>query len=192
MAKGLAAAGVAAVEVNLSCPNLEGGVMFALDPPATAAVVRAVRSAVPVPVGAKLSPNAADIVAVAQAAAGAGADFVVLTNTIAGMGIDTDRRQPALANVTGGYSGAPLKPISLKCVWEVRSAFPDLPIVGCGGVRTGVDVVEYLMAGADAVAVGTAHFAEPRAGRRILRELETWCAGRGVARVADLIGGAHP
>ncbi len=193
VAKGLESAGVVAVEVNLSCPNLEGGAgaMFALDPDAAAAVIAAVRSAVTMPVGAKLSPNAADIAAVARAVANAGADFAVLTNTIWGMAVDAEARRPVLANHVGGYSGTPLKPIALQCVWEVSRSVPGLPVVGCGGVRAGRDVVEYLMAGAAAVAIGTAHFAEPRAGARILRELQEWCEQRGVARAAELTGAAH-
>ncbi len=191
VAKGLAASGIAAVEVNLSCPNVDGA-MFALDPSAAAAVVAAVRSAVDVPVGAKLSPNAADVVAVASAVGDAGADWVVLTNTAWGFGVDVDTRRPLVSGGVGGYSGVPLKPVAMRCVWEVHQALPELPIVGCGGVRNGADVVEYLMAGAAAVAMGTVHFAEPRAGRRVLGELRAWCERHAVARVADLTGAARP
>lgn len=190
VAKGLTAAGVAAVEVNLSCPNLEAGTMFALEPGPSAAVIGAVRSVTDLPVGAKLSPNSENIVAVADAVADAGADFVVLTNTVWGMGIDLETRRPQLSGVVGGYSGRPIKPISLRCVWEVASAL-DIPIVGCGGVRTGEDVVEYVLAGASAVAMGTVHLAEPRAGKRILNELSTWCRRHNVDRLADLTRGAH-
>ncbi|MGI9647403.1 MAG: dihydroorotate dehydrogenase [Acidimicrobiia bacterium] len=189
VAKGLTAVGVAAVEVNLSCPNLEAGTMFALEPGPSAQVVGAVRSATDLPVGAKLSPNSENIVAVARAVAEAGADFLVLTNTVWGMGIDLETRTPKLSGVVGGYSGPPIKPISLRCVWEVASAL-DIPIVGCGGIRTGEDVVEYLLAGASAVAMGTVHLAEPRAGKRILGELGKWCRRHDVGRVADLTGGA--
>ena len=192
VAAGLAAAGVAAVEVNLSCPNLEDGRMFALDPKRAAAVVSEVRDAVDLPVGAKLSPNSEDIVAVADAVAGAGADWVVLTNTVWGAGFDVETRRPLLSGVVGGYSGRAIKPIALRCVWEVSRALPDLPIVGCGGVTTGDDVVEYLLAGASAVAVGTAHFSEPRAGRRILAELEDYCTRHGVDRVDVLTAAAEP
>ncbi|MBT8217556.1 MAG: dihydroorotate dehydrogenase, partial [Acidimicrobiia bacterium] len=190
VAKGLAAAGVGAVEINLSCPNLEEGTMFALRPAASAAVVAAVRAATDLPIGAKLSPNSEDIVAVARAVVEAGADFVVLTNTVWGMGIDLETRRPLLSGEIGGYSGVPIKPIALRCVWEVAGAL-DVPIVGCGGVRTGEDVVEYLMAGAAAVAMGSIHFAEPRAGRRILAEADRWCAGHGVDSLSSLIGSAR-
>jgi len=190
VAKGLTAAGVAAVEVNLSCPNLEAGTMFALEPGPSAEVVAAVRSATDLPVGAKLSPNSEDIVTVATAVADAGADFVVLTNTVWGMGIDLETRQPKLSGVVGGYSGPPIKPIALRCVWEVAAAL-DVPIVGCGGVRSGEDVVEYLLAGASAVAMGTVHLAEPRAGKRVLGELSSWCRRHEVEKLSDLTRGAH-
>ena len=189
VAKGLTAAGVAAVEVNLSCPNLEEGTMFALQPEASAGVIAAVRAATDLPVGAKLSPNSEDVVAVARATVDAGADFLVLTNTVWGMGIDLETRRPKLSGVIGGYSGPPVKPIALRCVWEVASELA-VPIVGCGGVSTGEDVVEYLLAGASAVAVGSVHFAEPRAGKRILRELDRWCREHDVVRIADLTGAA--
>jgi dihydroorotate dehydrogenase (NAD+) catalytic subunit len=189
VAESLAAAGVQAIEINLSCPNLDGH-LIALDPSLSAKVTSAVKSAVEVPVGAKLSPNSVDIASVAAACAEAGADWVVLTNTVWGAGIDIETRRPLLSGVIGGYSGPPLKPIALRCVIEVHRAIPDLPIVGCGGVASGADVIEYLLAGASAVGLGTVHFAEPRAGRRILREVERLCRRLGVARVEDLIGEA--
>ena len=188
VARGLEGAGVQAVEVNLSCPNLDGHGLIALDPVASARVVEAVRRSVSIPVSAKLSPNASDIVAVARSVREAGADWVVLTNTAWGAAIDIETRRPRLATTTGGYSGPPLKPIALRCVTEVAAALPGLPIVGCGGVTRGADVVEYLMAGASAVAIGTAHFAEPRAARRIDRELTRWCWTHGVRRVSDVVG----
>ena len=192
VARGLERAGVIAVEVNLSCPNLEDGHLFALDAERSAEVVRAVRAATDLPIGAKLSPNAVDIVAVAGSTHEAGADWVVLTNTVWGAGIDVETRRPKLSGVIGGYSGPPLKPIALRCVWEVAQALPDLPIVGCGGVRTGEDVVEFLLAGASAVGVGTAHFAEPRVGGRIVKELEKYMVKHDVASIADLVGAVEP
>ena len=191
VAKGLAGAGVAAVEVNLSCPNVDGA-MFALDRAESARVIAAVRAAVTVPVGAKLSPNAADVASVAGAVHGAGADFVVVANTVWGAGIDVATRRPKLSGFVGGYSGPPVKPIALRCVWETHRAHPELPIVGCGGVRHGEDVVEFLLAGASAVALGSIHFAEPRAGKRILKEVERYCRKHGVTRVADLTGAVEP
>lgn len=192
VAAALEAAGVAAVEVNLSCPNLDGHRLIALDPGLSGAVIEAVRSAVSVPVSAKLSPNAQDIVAVALAVQEAGADWVVLTNTAWGTAIDIETRRPRLTAYSGGYSGPPLKPIALRCVAEVARALQGLPIVGCGGVVRGADVVEYLMAGASAVEIGTVHFAEPRAARRIERELTRWCRSHDIERVADLIGAVEP
>jgi len=190
VAKGLAATGVEAVEVNLSCPNLEEGTMFALNPAASAAVVGAVRAATDLPIGAKLSPNSEDIVEVAKAVHEAGADFVVLTNTVWGLGIDLETRRPKISGIVGGYSGPPVKPIALRCVWEVAAALP-VPIVGCGGIRTGEDVIEFLLAGASAVELGSIHFAEPRAGKRILREVDEWCRERGIDSLVELTGAAH-
>lgn len=188
VAIGLERAGVAAIEVNLSCPNLEGKGMFALDPVASETVIAAVTSAVSLPIGAKLSPNSVDIAEVAGAVAAAGADWVTLTNTVWGAAIDIEARRPKITGVIGGYSGVGIKPISLRCVIEVHQAFPDLPILGLGGVRSGHDVVEYLMAGASAVGVGTVHFETPKAGRRIMKEFTTWCDRHGVGDVADLVG----
>ncbi len=192
VAVGLELAGVAAIEVNLSCPNLDDGHLFALDPKASAEVVGAVRSSTDLPIGAKLSPNVVDIVEIASSVKEAGADWVVLTNTVWGAGFDTKTRRPKLRAVVGGYSGAPMKAIAMRCVWEVAQAFPQLPILGCGGVRSGDDVVEYLLAGASAVAVGTAHFAEPRIGRRIIKQLERYMTRNGIGRVGELIGAAEP
>jgi dihydroorotate dehydrogenase (NAD+) catalytic subunit len=189
VAEGLSTAPLAAVEVNLSCPNLDDGSIFALDPAASAEVIAAVKAETSLPVGAKLSPNAVDIVAVSGAVVGAGADFVVLTNTVWGAGIDVETRRPLLSSVVGGYSGRGIKPIALRCVWEVHEALPEVPIVGCGGVRSGADVVEYLLAGASAVALGSVHFEAPRAGRRVLEEVVNYCDRHGVDAVGDLTGG---
>lgn len=184
----LADAGVPVVEVNLSCPNLEDGRMFALDAARSARVLSEVRSAVSIPVAAKLSPNAEDIVAVASACAEAGADWVVLTNTAWGAGIDLTTRRPRITGVVGGYSGPPIKPLALRCVVEVHRALPDLPILGCGGVWRGGDVVEYLVAGASAVALGSVHFAEPKAATRILAETSEVLERLDVASVGEVSG----
>ena len=191
VAKGLEQAGVAAIELNLSCPNLEGETMFALDPAAAGDVVGAVRGAVNLPVGAKLSPNAEDIVAVAGAVAGAGADWLVLTNTAWGFGMDIETRRPILTRGVGGYSGPPVKPLAMRCVWQVHQAMGDVPIVGCGGVSNAADVVEYLLAGASAVAIGTAHFASPRVGATIDKELDGYLR-RHRTSVAELSGAGRP
>ncbi len=191
VASKMARAGVPVVEINLSCPNLDGH-LFALDPKRSAEVVRAVRDAVEVPIGAKLSPNSEAIGAVASACADAGADWAVLTNTAWGMRIDIETRRPVLTGTIGGYSGAPLKPMAMRCVVEVRRAVSDLPIVGCGGVSTADDVIEYLLAGASAVAIGTAHFADPKVGTKISKRLRKRMAALGVERIDELIGGMIP
>lgn len=188
----LDAVGVKAIEVNLSCPNLEGGGMFALDPVAAAGVVAAVRAATDLPLGAKLSPNSEDITAIAAAVAAAGAGWVVLGNTVWGAGFDIESRRPLLSGVVGGYSGTPIKPIALRCVWQVSRAIPDLPILGVGGVSCGDDVVEFLLAGAAAVGVGTAHFASPRIGTRIIRQLRRYLHKHQISDVRELIGAAEP
>jgi dihydroorotate dehydrogenase (NAD+) catalytic subunit len=192
VAAAMSSSAVAALEVNLSCPNLEGGAMFALEAGTAAAVVAAVRAATSLPLGAKLSPNAADLAGVAAAVAEAGADFVVVGNTVWGAAIDPETRRPGLSGVIGGYSGAPIKPIAVRAVLEVRRALPDLPIVGCGGVRSGADVVEFLLAGAQAVGLGTVHFADPRAGKSIVRDLQRYGRRHGVARISDLVGAWQP
>lgn len=192
VAERLSSTGIAAIEVNLSCPNLETGQMFAMEPEPSAAVVAEVRRATNLPIGAKLSPDAADIGSVAAAVARAGADWVVLTNTMRGAAIDPETRRPVVAATTGGVSGPPLKPVALRCVLEVRERLGHYPILGCGGIRTGSDVVEYMLAGASAVAIGSIHFAEPRAGIRILRELARYCRKHRVTALRDLQGAVRP
>lgn len=188
VAKKLELAGVAAIEVNLSCPNLENGEMFSFDEMAARDVVQTVVGAVEIPVGAKLSPDTSDIVAVASACSVAGADFVVLTNTAMGLGVDPFDAMPLLSGGVGGYSGPGLKPLSLRCVYEVRRALPDMPIVGCGGVTSGMDLVEYLMVGASAVEAGTVHLAEPKAGVRIIHEFRAAMKRLGIDSPTELIG----
>lgn len=192
VAAGLERGGVAAIEINLSCPNLEGHRIIALDAGLSAEVVAAVRSAVSLPLGAKLSANASSIVEIAEAVAASGADFLTLTNTVKGAAIDIETRRPLLSGLIGGYSGPAIKPIALACVLEVHRAMPEVPIVGTGGVRTGRDVVEYLLAGASAVGLGTVHFAEPRAGDRVLQETYELADRLGVTDLTELIGGVTP
>jgi dihydroorotate dehydrogenase (NAD+) catalytic subunit len=181
-----------AVEVNLSCPNVESrSEVFAHSTDATATAIAAVVDALgdALPVFAKLSPNVTDLPAIAHAATDAGARGLTLVNTVIGLAIDPDARRPKLGAGGGGYSGAPIKPIALRAVWDVSRALPGIPIIGTGGVCTGRDAAEMLLAGASAVGVGTATFAEPRAAQRIGDELARWCAQRGVTRVRDLTGG---
>ncbi len=192
VARRLDGSGVAAIEANLSCPNLESGRMFALDADASAEVVTAIRGVTSLPLGAKLTPNSEDVVAVAEAVRDAGADWVVLGNTVWGAGFDIESRRPLLSGVVGGYSGTPIKPIALRCVWEVSQALPDLPIVGTGGVSSGADVVEFLLAGASAIGIGTAHFANPRVGERIIKQLQRYMERHKIGAVTELIGAAEP
>ena len=183
---------VVACEVNVSCPNLEDrGEMFAHHPDATAAVTAAVVAELPAgfPVFAKLSPNVSDLRPIAAAAVGAGATGLTLVNTLLGLAIDAERRRPRLGAGGGGLSGPAIKPVALRAVWEVTRALPGVPVIGTGGVASGLDAVEMLLAGATAVGVGTATFHDPRAPQRIARELARWCRRHDVARVADLTGG---
>lgn len=192
-AAGLAAAAgrLTAVEVNVSCPNLESrGETFAHAPEATAAAVRASVGQLPsaLPVFAKLSPNVTDLPEIATAATDGGAAGLTLVNTVAGLAIDAERRRPRLGAGGGGLSGPAIKPVALRAVFEVSRALPGVPIIGTGGVTKGLDAVEMLLAGAAAVGVGTATFYDPRAPERIGAELARWCARHGVARMADLVG----
>jgi dihydroorotate dehydrogenase (NAD+) catalytic subunit len=182
---------VVAVEVNVSCPNLEDrSKMFAHSAASTREAIAATAGCGR-PRWAKLSPNAADLPEIAIAAHEAGAEAVVLTNTLLGMVIDTERRRPVLGAKKGGLSGSAMHPVAIRAVYDVHEAAPDLPIVGVGGTADGTDVVEFLLAGASAVEVGTATFADPRAPRRILKEFSNWCDQHGVVDIAELIGAAH-
>jgi len=179
---------VVAVEVNLSCPNLDGGAhLFAHDPEATRTVIEATAVAGR-PRWAKLSPNTDRLVAVAEAAAAGGAEAVTLVNTLMGMVIDVETRRPVLGGRTGGLSGPAIHPVAVRAVHDVHAALPDLPIVGVGGVATATDAVELMLAGASAVQVGTASFADPRSVMSVLDGMETWCRRHGVTRVASLTG----
>ncbi len=191
--------GVAAIEVNISCPNVaDRGLVFACDPGASTAVVAGVVDAVGgrVPVLAKLSPDVTDIVAIARACLDAGADGLSMVNTLLGMVIDTDTMRPALAGVTGGLSGPAIRPVAVRCVWQVHAAMRAgllrvAPIVGIGGVLTGLDALQLVLAGAAAVQVGTATFHDPGAPARVLTELEEALCERGFTRFADAVGHGH-
>jgi len=186
-----AGADVAALEVNVSCPNLDDrSRIFAHSAAATAAVVGAARGAGR-PLWVKLSPNTPDLVDVAEAALGAGADALVLVNTVLGMAVDVERRQAVLGNTVGGVSGPGILPIALRAVFECRAAFTTTPIVGVGGIATGADAVAMLMAGANAVEVGTASFADPRAPWRIQSGVEEWMRAHGVRDLAEIVGVVH-
>lgn len=182
--------GVHALELNVSCPNVShGGIEFGKDPRLAAAVTAAVRKVTRLPVWVKMSPEAGDIVAVAKACEDAGADALTAINTIRGMSIDTETQRPRLKNRTGGFSGPALRPIALRIVWDLVGAV-SIPVVGIGGISTGRDAIEFLLAGATAIQVGTASFADPCAALNVLRGIEAYCAERGTS-VRDLIGKAR-
>jgi dihydroorotate dehydrogenase (NAD+) catalytic subunit len=186
---------VSMIEVNISCPNVEKrGEVFACDPSAAARVIGAVRrTADPrTPVFAKLTPDVTDVTVIARACADAGADGLSLINTLLGLEIDVDRMAPVLGGVTGGLSGPAIRPVALRCVWQVHRALPRLPILGMGGIRTGLDALRFLLAGATAVSVGTAVFGDPDAPIRVLHELTDALEERGFASVREAVGRAHP
>ena len=180
--------GLAGYELNVSCPNTKhGGISFGSDPRLTHEVTAAVRRVSSRPLIVKLSPNVTDIATFARAAAEGGADALSLVNTFVGMAIDLETRRPVLSNVTGGLSGPAIKPIALRMVYQAAQAV-RLPIIGLGGIWTGRDALEFMVAGAAAVQVGTASFADPRATLRIIGEMEDYCRHRGLASVRSLIG----
>lgn len=181
-------AGVGGLEVNISCPNVKaGGMAFGVDPDQTCKVIRAVSDNTELPVLAKLSPNVTDIVAMAQAAAAGGATGIAMINTLLGMAIDIDKQQPVLGNIMGGLSGPAIKPVALRAIWQVAQA-TELPILGMGGIATWEDGVEFLLAGATAIAVGTGNFVNPRATLDIIAGIEQYCKERSVADVNELTG----
>jgi dihydroorotate dehydrogenase (NAD+) catalytic subunit len=192
VARRLEGSGVAAVELNISCPNVkEGGLAFGTSLKGAAEVTAAVRKATSLPLMVKLSPNVTNIVDFAKAVEDAGADAVTVINTLLGMAIDIRKRQPVLGNLFGGLSGPAVKPVALRMVWQVAGAV-RIPVVGIGGIMSGEDAVEFLMAGAKAVQVGTACFVNPRAPVEVLAGISEFMAEQGVARVSDLVGAARP
>ncbi len=179
--------GLAGLELNLSCPNVSGGIDFATDPHVTCRVVQKVREVCPLPLLAKLTPNVTNIVAIAQAAVDGGADAVSLINTFVGMAIDWRRRRPILGNTTGGVSGPAIKPMALRMVWQV-ARHVKVPVAGIGGIATVDDVMEFLIAGASAVQLGTVNFYDPTASRRIVAELPDALAQLGAGSVREVVG----
>ena len=190
------APGIALVEVNISCPNVaDRGQVFACSATAAADVIRAVCDELSghgqPPVFAKLSPDVTDIVEIARSVVDAGADGLSLINTLLGMVIDPGTLRPALAGITGGLSGPAIRPVALRCVYQVHAALPEVPILGMGGVRTGEDALAFLAAGASAVSVGTAVFGDPGAPMRIVEELADELQARGIRAVSEVIAAAH-
>ncbi len=182
--------GIAALELNISCPNVSGGVDFGTNPESARDVVKAVREACPFPVIAKLTPNVTDITKIAAAAAEGGADAVSCVNTFQGMAIDWRKRKPILGNILGGLSGPAIKPLALRCVYQVAKAV-EIPVIGIGGIATIDDVLEFLVAGASAVQIGTANFYNPGVSVKLVEQLNEALDAEGCKSVTEIIGTAQ-
>lgn len=183
---------VSAFELNISCPNIkEGGVQFGHDPKLTSAVVRAVRGATEKPLWVKLSPNVTDITLFARVCEDSGADAVTLVNTFVGMSIDVDRRRPMLSHMTGGLSGPAIRPLAVRLVHQAVSAV-RIPVIGIGGITCARDALEFLIAGASAIQIGTANFVDPIVALKVIDGLESYCRNHGVNRIRDIIGTLQP
>jgi dihydroorotate dehydrogenase (NAD+) catalytic subunit len=181
--------GIAAYEINVSCPNVKrGGIAFGSDPALLEEVVAAAKSAAERPLIVKLSPNVTNIAAMARAAQNAGADAISLVNTFLALAIDPETRRPRISNITAGLSGPAIKPIALRMVYEAAHSV-DIPVIGLGGITTAEDVIEFILAGAAAVEVGTASYWDPCATEKIVDALESWCMGHRINRITDLVGG---
>lgn len=177
-----------AIEVNISCPNVKaGGMAFGTTTQGAASVTKAVRDSFPRHIIVKLSPNVTDIASIAQAVEAEGADSVSLINTLMGMAIDVERRKPCLSTVTGGLSGAAVRPVAVRMVWQVRKAV-KIPVIGLGGIMNGRDALEFILAGANAVQIGTANFIDPRTTVSVIDYMEDYCRRHGVADINELVG----
>jgi dihydroorotate dehydrogenase (NAD+) catalytic subunit len=188
----ITAPGVSAIEANISCPNLKAdGKAFGMDLGATREVVEEMRRSTALPIWVKLTPNVGDIAAFARVAEEAGADAVIVANALLGMAIDAERQMPALGNVTGGLTGPAVKPVILRMVQQCARAV-EIPVIGCGGASTGRDVIEYMLAGATAVQIGTANFISPQAMVRAVQWITDYCERHGVTRIRDLTGALRP
>ena len=188
LAKLLDVDGVAAIELNISCPNVkDGGIIFGTDERQAAAVTSAAKTSTGKPVIVKLSPNVTDITKIARACESAGADCLSLINTLMGMEININTWQPTLGNITGGLSGGAIKPVAVRMVWQVAQAV-KIPIIGMGGIRSASDAIEFFLAGASAVAIGTANFSEPSITMKISDDLETYLQSRKLKNIRELVG----
>lgn len=180
--------GIKGLEINISCPNVKaGGIQFGTDPQAAANLVAAVRKSTTLPLITKLSPNVTDIVTIAKAVEDAGSDALSLINTLLGLAIDLDKRRPLLGNITGGLSGPAIKPVALRMVYQVAQAV-SLPIIGIGGISNARDALEFLLAGATAIEIGTANFINPKIGAEVVEEIKTYLEQHGYEKVTDFIG----
>jgi dihydroorotate dehydrogenase (NAD+) catalytic subunit len=180
--------GLAAVELNVSCPNVSHGLDLGVDAAAVERLVRRVRAVCPLPVIAKLTPNVTDVVAIARAAGEGGADAVSLVNTFRGMAVDWRKRRPILANDVGGLSGPAIKPLALRMAWDVARALPELPVIGIGGIASADDALEFLVAGASAIQVGTATFYDPTASERLLDDLSRLLDECRIGSLTEIVG----
>lgn len=180
--------GLSGLEINISCPNVQaGGIAFGVDPKTAGAVVSAVRKKTNMPLMVKLSPNVTDITEIAKSVESAGADSISLINTLTGMAIDIKTRRPMLDNITGGLSGPAIKPIALRMVWQVAQKV-TIPVIGIGGIMTGKDAIEFFIAGATAVQIGTANFVNPCATIEVIEGIERYLVEKDIARVTDIVG----
>lgn len=192
LAEKLSIPGIAALEVNISCPNVKaGGLVFGTDPGMVGEVVATVKAHTDLPVIAKLSPNVTDVALIARAAEKAGADAISLINTLLGMAIDIKARKPVLGNIMGGLSGPAVKPVALRMVWQVAQAV-QVPIIGMGGIVNTEDALEFILAGASAIAIGTGNFLNPKATIDVIEGLEKYCLENGIADINELVGAANP
>lgn len=184
-------AGISGIEVNISCPNVgAGGAAFGASPESAAEVTKAVKAATSLPIIVKLTPNTGDITGVAKAVAEAGADAISLINSVKGMAIDIVTRRPAIGNITGGLSGAAIKPIALALVYEVAGSV-NVPVIGCGGIARAGDALEFIMAGASAVQVGSATFSNPRVSLDVLEGIKRFMEKEGIKKLSEIIGAAR-
>ena len=183
-----AVGGVHGLEINISCPNVKHGCDFAVDPALTGELIREIRKVTDLTLITKLSPNVTDLVPIARAAVEAGSDGLSLINTLLGTAIDVRKRKFRLANITGGLSGPAVKPVALRCVWQVHRALPDVPLIGMGGIMSATDAIEFLLAGATAVAIGTATFVNPTAVTDVVTGIEAYLAENGIEDVNELVG----
>jgi dihydroorotate dehydrogenase (NAD+) catalytic subunit len=183
--------GVAALELNVSCPNVaEGCIAFGKDPVMLRSLTEKVRAVTKLPLIIKLTPNVADIALCAQAAKDGGADAVSASNTFQGLKIDITQKKPYFDNVFAGLSGPAIRPLALRLVWEIRAQV-DIPIIGMGGIMTAEDALEFLMAGASAISIGAVNMIDPRISTEILEGIESWCTSHGISSISEIIGCAH-
>ena len=180
-----------AIELNLSCPNVEGGLDFSQDPKKAFTVVSEIKKITKIPVWAKLSPNVTDITQIAKGCIDAGVDALSLINTVIGLAINKWTKKPVLPRVSGGYSGPAIKPIALRMVWEIYKKFPNIPVVGIGGIHTTDDAIEFLLCGATCVQIGTANFVNPKASIEIISGLKDYCEKNKLSSIDGIVGQAH-